>query len=96
MFSVAPKKQQQQQQTNKNANIRTNKQTESYIKSVIQITRYRTYSLMCPASMQIYENKRAYSRTCSVSMQFMGTWGERIHSRGEHLWTFLGSKEFLT
>ena len=29
-------------------------------------------------------------------MQFMGTWGERIHSRGEHLWKLLGTKEFLT
>ena len=97
MFSVAPKKQQQQQQTNKNANIRTNKQTESYIKSVIQITRYRTYSLTCPASMQIYENKR---ELIHARVQYLCNlwerWGERIHSRGKHLWKFLRTKEFLT
>ena len=78
VFSVAPKKT-TTTTTNKRKRKHTNKQTESYIKSVIQITRYRAYSL-----------------TCSVSMQCMGTWGKRIHSGGEHLWKFLRTKEFLT
>ena len=96
VFSVAPKKQQQQQQTNKNANIRTNKQTESYITSVIQITRYRAYSLTCPASMQIYENKR---ELIHARVQYLCNLWERGESVFTHVASIYGNfwelKNFL-
>ena len=95
VFSVAPKKQ-QQQQTNKNANIRTNKQTESYITSVIQITRYRAYSLTCPASMQIYENKR---ELIHARVQYLCNLWERGESVFTHVASIYGNfwelKNFL-
>ena len=75
---------QQQQQTNKNANIRTNKQKEIYIKSVIQITRYRAYLLTCPASMQIYENKR---ELIHARVQYLCN----LWERGESVFTHVAS-----
>ena len=96
VFSVAPKK--TTTTTNKQkTNIQTNKQTESYTKSVIQITRYRAYSLTCPASIyaNLWEQKRPYSLTCSVSMQFMGSWGEWFTHVASIFGNFWELKNFL-
>ena len=77
---MLPLKQRQQQQTKKN----TNKETESYTKSVIQITRNRAYSLTCPSSMQSYENKR--ERIHSRVQYLCNLW-----ERGESVFTHVAS-----
>ena len=96
MFSVAPKK--TTTTTNKQkTNIQTNKQTESYTKSVIQITRYRAYSLTCPASIYaIYENKR---ELIHARVQYLCNLWERGESVFTHVASIYGNfwevKNFL-
>ena len=96
VFSVAPKKT-TTTTTNKQKRKQTNKQTESYINSVIQITRYRAYLLTCPA--YIYANLWEQKKVIHARVQYLCNLSERGESIFTHMASIYGNfwelKNFL-